>query len=157
MNLELLKRNIGHRVQLEPAAIPIDATGRELPGRNEDWVIVGITDTEVRLDAAQVVGLTTTVGKDGVHHFNSNPSRSIPDGPQYGLLMLTVQMYIQNRKITYRPCPRPGERVPPVPVQIARTAVDFAYPNASGIQRRLEAEGWRTGWCEESRVPTLAA
>lgn len=155
MNLEMLKRNIGHRVQLEPAAIHLDAIGRELPGRNEDWLIVNVTDTEVRLHEASVMGLTTTIGKDGVHHYNSNPSRSTPGGLQYGLLMLTVQMYIQSGKISYRPCPRPGERMPPVPVQIAHKAVDFNYPNTSGIQRRLEADGWRTAWVRESRVPGL--
>lgn len=101
------------------------------------------------------MGLTTTIGKDGIHHYNSNPSRSIPHGLQYGLLMLTVQMYIQGGKISYRPCARPGERVPPFIVQITRQAVDFNYPNVSGIQARLDAEGWRAGWCKESRVPTL--
>ena len=155
MNLELLKRNIGHRVELEPPAIHLDAIGRELPSHNEDWVIVDVTDAEIRLDEANVMGLTTTIGKDGVHHYNSNPSRSIRGGLQYGLLMLTVQMYIRGGKITYRPCPRPGERVAPLPVQIAHKAVDFNYPNTSGIQARLEAEGWRTAWCKESRMPTL--
>ena len=155
MNLELLRRNIGHRVQLEPAAIHLDAIGRELSNRNEDWVIANVNDSEIRLDEAAVMGLTTVIGKDGVHHYTSNPSRSTPGGVQYGLLMLMVQMYVKDGMITYRPCARPGERVPPVPVQIARTAVDGEYLKASGLQALQEAEGWRTAWCRESRLPTL--
>lgn len=152
MNLDMLKRSKGHRVQLEPPAIHLDATGRELPSRNQDWLIAGVTDDEVRLDWN---GYTTTIGKDAVVSYNSNPSRSTPGGLKFGMLLLKVQMYVQGNNISYRPCPRPGERAPPLPVQLARMTVDYDYPKRSGIQERLEADGWRTSWCRESRVPTL--
>jgi hypothetical protein len=62
MNLELLKRNIGERVQLQPPAIHLDPAGRELPCRDEDWILAGVTDAEIRLDEAQQMGRTTNIG-----------------------------------------------------------------------------------------------
>jgi hypothetical protein len=155
MNLEYLKKNVGFRVQLEPPAIHLDALGRELPGRNEDWIIGSVTDNEIRLDEAVISGLTTTIGKDGVHHFTSNPSRSIRGGLQYGFLSLTVQMFIQQDRISYRPCSRPGERVAPLPISIVEKWVDFGYPKASGIQDRLERTGHRIAWARVSHLATL--
>jgi hypothetical protein len=155
MNLAQLKKNVGWRVQLEPPAIHLDGIGRELPSRNEDWIIQNVTEAEVRIDEATALPLTTTLGSDSVHHFTSNPARSAGGGIQYGFLVLAVQMYIQNDKISFRPCARPGERVPPLPVQIAQKWVDFTYPVASGIQERLEGSGWRVAWLPESRLPTL--
>ena len=110
MRREMLERNIGDRVQLEPAAIHLDALGRELPSRHEDWVIVDVTDDAARLDNA--TGLTTRIGLDSIHHYTSDPSRPATGGVEYGMLLLTVQMYIQNGNATYRPCPKPGGMVP---------------------------------------------
>jgi hypothetical protein len=101
------------------------------------------------------MGLTTTIGKDAVHHYTSNPSHSSPGGLQYGHLSLAVQMYIQRYKITFRPCLRPGERLPPPPVLLGRTSIDHEYLAASGLQALQEFEGWRTAWCRESRLPTM--
>ncbi len=56
-NLDRLKGNVGWRVQLAPQAIHLDAFGRELPGKNEDWIIGSVTDDEVRLDEAVMLGL----------------------------------------------------------------------------------------------------
>jgi hypothetical protein len=156
MNLELRKRNIGERVQLQPPAIHLDPAGRELPCRDEDWILAGVTDAEIRLDEAQQMGRTTNIGKDNVHHYSSNHSRSTPGGLKYGHLLLTVQMYIpQGGKITYRPCSRPGERVSPPPVSIVERQVDLQYPVASGIQQRLEDAGYRTRWAGASRLASL--
>jgi len=155
MNLDQLKKNVGFRVQLEPPAIHLDAIGRELPGKNEDWIIQSVTDTGVRIDEATILGLTTTIGKDSVHHFTSNPSRSTQGGIQFGFLSLTMQMFIKNDKITYRPCARPGERVPPLPAPIAEMWVDFNYPVISGIQKELETAGYRVAWVGNSRLASL--
>jgi hypothetical protein len=153
MNLAQLKKNVGHHVQLAPPAIHLDGFGRELPCRDEDWIIADVTDQDIRLHEALVMGLTTQLGSDGVHHYTRNPSRSV-GATQYGFLVLNVQAYIQAGHITYRPT-RPGERLAPPPVSIERTAVDFNYPSASGIQKRLESHGWQTGWVRESRLPSL--
>jgi len=66
-----------------------------------------------------------------------------------------VQMFIQTGKILYRPCARPGERVAPLPPRLERTLVDNDFLRISGTQAHLEADGWRTSWCRESRLPTL--
>lgn len=155
MNLTQLKRNIGHRVQLKPSAIHLDRLGRELPGRNEDWIIVSVTNTELRLDEATQMGYTTTIGPDAVHHYTSNPARSTGGGLQYGFLMLTLQMYIKAGVIEYDQCERPGVRVPPPTVRIEDLAVDMEHPKVIGLEQRLAAEGYRMCWARASRVATL--
>jgi hypothetical protein len=121
-----LKKNQGWRVKIAPAAIHLDPAGRELPTENEDWIIVQVTGDEVRLDEASAMGLTTRLGLDAIASFTTDRSRSTtPGGLQYGLLLLKVQMYIQSDRITYAPCMRPGERVPPPPAQAGpQTAAD---------------------------------
>jgi hypothetical protein len=75
---------------------------------------------------------------------------------QYGLLKLHVQMYIpHNAPIWYQPCVRPGERVPPPPVDIVELFVDFQYPVKSGVQKRLEEMGYRVSWANASRLASL--
>jgi hypothetical protein len=155
VNLEQLKKNVGWRVQLQPPAIYLDARGRELPCRDEDWIIRTVTATEVRLDEATELGLTTALGADIVHRFDTNRSRTLAAGPQYGFLVLGQQMTIQQDKITYRPCPRPGERVPPLPVPIVERRVELNYPVVSHIQPKLEASGYLVNWVGASRLPAL--
>jgi len=55
VKVDQLKKNEAWRVQIAPAAIHLDAVGRELPTRNEDWIIAPVTDNEVRLDEAGFV------------------------------------------------------------------------------------------------------
>jgi hypothetical protein len=119
-----LKKNEGWRVQIAPAAIHLDAIGRELPTRNEDWIIRSVTDNEVRLDEASS-GLTTKLGTDAIASFTSDPSRAASGGVHYGLLLLKVQMYVKGDNLKFVPCLRPGERVPPPPPSVrAETAAE---------------------------------
>lgn len=156
MNLDKLKTNVGWRVQIAPPAIHLDEFGRELPGKNEDWIIHSITDDEIQIDEAAILGLTTKLGKDHVQSFATNPARSTPGGLQYGLLKLHVQMYIpQNGPIWYQPCVRPGERVPPPHVRIVELYVDFGYPVKSGIQQKLTDLGYDVSWASLSRFAGL--
>jgi hypothetical protein len=156
MNLEMLKGNVGWRVQLAPQAIHLDEFSRELPSKNEDWIIRSVTDDEVRIDEAVMLGFGTTLGKDHIQSFSTNPVRSVSGGQQYGYLKLHVQMYIaQNARIWYQPCVRPGERLPPPPVQISELFVDFQYPVKSGIQQKLVENGYNVSWAATSRVPSL--
>ena len=60
---------------------------------------------------------------------------------------------MQGNEIQLRPCSRPGERVDPLPVQIKEEWVDFRYPSDSGLQARLEANGYRVAWCRKSLLP----
>jgi hypothetical protein len=90
MKLDQLKKNQGWRVTLAPPAIHVDSIGRELPPRNEDWIIVQVTDEAVRIDEDSMLSLTTKLGTDAVASFTSDPSRSTPGGIQYGLLLLKM-------------------------------------------------------------------
>lgn len=156
MNLEKLKGNVGWRVQLVPQAIHLDRYGRELPGKNEDWIIQNVTDDEVRIDEATILGLTTKLGRDHVQSFATNPARSIPNGIQYGLLKLHIQMYVPtNAPIWIQTCVRPGERLPPPPVEIAELLVGIDYPTESGMQQKLSDQGYELAWVRASRVPSL--
>jgi len=155
MKLDQLKKNIGWRVKIAPAAIHLDAMGRELPTRNEDWIIVQVMDDAVRIDEAVLAPLTTKLGTDAIASITSNPSRSSADGIKYGFLLLKVQMYIRLDKITFEPCPRPGERVSPPAIHIVDRGVDTQYPVKIGLQQRLEAAGYRTRSAHQSRVASL--
>jgi hypothetical protein len=156
VNLEKLKSNVGWRVQLGPPAIHLDEFGRELQGKNEDWIIQSVTDDEIRIDEAAMLSLTTKLGKDHVHSFATNPARSIPNGIQYGLLKLHIQLYIPpNAPVWIQTCVRPGERLPPPPVKITELFVGLNFPTESGIRQKLEAQGFELGWARASRVPTL--
>lgn len=155
MNLDQLKKCVGFRVRLEPLVVRLDSRGRELPSRDEVWIIQAVSETEVRLDEETMLPLTTKLGKDYIHHFTSDPNRSVAGGVQYGFLTLSMQMFIQNDKVTYRPCPRPGQRTDPPRNPIAERQVDFNYPSTSGIDARLAAAGYRTRWARRSRVAQL--
>jgi len=156
MNLEKLKGNVGWRVQIAPQAIHLDECGRDLPRKNEDWIIQRVTDNEIRIDDDVVMGRFTTLGKDHVQSFASNPSRSTPGGVQYGFLKLHVQLYIpRTDPIWFQPCVRPGEPVSPPPVQIVEKWVDFHYPEKSGIQKKLKTAGYRMAWVGATRLAGL--
>ena len=151
MNLDQLKRSLGFHVRLEPVAIRLDDADHELPPINDDWLIQDVTDVGVRIGNIRT-SHTTTLGKDHIHHFTSNPGESINGGIQRGFLTLTVQIYLQGNSLSIRPCTRPGEPVPPHPVETAEKVVDFKYPIDSGVQARLESLGYRIAWCFESRL-----
>jgi len=151
MNLDQLKKNTGFHVQLEPVAIRLDDSGRELPPMNDDWLIEEVADTGIRISNIRT-GHSTILGKDHIHHFTSNPGRSISGGIQRGFLTLLVQVYLQGNSLSIRPCARPGEPVPPHPIETAEKRVDLRYPSDSGLQAQLEARGYRVAWCFESRL-----
>jgi hypothetical protein len=114
VKLDQIKKNQGWRVQIAPAAIHLDAMGRELPTRDEDWIIGRVMDKEVWLDQASS-GLTTKLGLDAIASFTSDPSRAASGDVHYGLLLLKVQIYVKGDNISVVPCLRPGERVAPNP------------------------------------------
>jgi hypothetical protein len=98
-------------------------------------------------------GHFTTLAEDHIHHWTSNPGRS-RNGARYGFFTLTVQLYIQGNEIRIRPT-LPGQ---PVPVQfphVAERVVGLDYPVISGIQGRLEVEGYKLGWVRPDSVAGL--
>jgi hypothetical protein len=93
----------------------------------------------------------TTLGKDHIHHFTTNPDRS-RTGIRHGFLTLNVRLFLQGRKAWVRPNARPGEPVKPQPSQVVVKWVDLNYPSDSGLQGRLEAAGYRLAWCLDTML-----
>jgi hypothetical protein len=133
----------------------LDLDGRPLPNRHEMWVIRDVARIGVRLEQDKPLGLTVLLGLDVIHRFDTDASRSVAGGTQYGHLLLGQQMFIQNDVITYKPCPRPGERVEPAPVTIVDLLVESEFPEASGMGPRLRAAGYSLHWVRPERVPSI--
>jgi hypothetical protein len=154
MNLNKLRGNVGWLFKLQPPAIHLDPQGRELPCRDEEWLLqeVSADGETLTLSDQRVAGLRTKIGADVVHHFDTDHSR----GAHHGLLMLKQQMCIQAGTISFRLCFRPGERVdPPPPIEVTRVAVSFDFLQKSGIEKRLEAEGFEVSGVIALRLAEL--
>lgn len=154
MNLNKLRGNVGWLFKLQPPAIHLDPQGRELPCRDEEWLLQEISpDGEtLTIRDLRILGLSTPIGADAVHHFDTDRSR----GTCHGLLMLKQQMFIQGDRITFRLCFRPGERVNPLPpLAVERVPVSFEFLRTSGIQRKLEAAGFEVNGVVELRLAEL--
>jgi hypothetical protein len=150
MNLEQLKKNVGHRVQLAPCACHLDAHGLLLPEVSEDWLIENVTDEELRLTTT--TGHNLFLGKDNIHHYTTDRQRS-QGAIKYGFLTLLVQPFIRGNDVWVKPTVRPGEPLAPPPVIITDKFVHFGYPTDSGLQQRLERLGFRLVWSRESLLP----
>ncbi len=98
-------------------------------------------------------GHVTELGEDSVHHWHSNPDRT-RGGTRYGFFVLNVQLYIQGNNIWIRPT-QPGVPLPVQPPEVTTKVVELDYPTASGIQARLEAEGYTLGWVRPERAAGL--
>ena len=111
MKHEGLRKNVGKRVQLDPPARRMSDSGADLGPMNDDWLIEDVSD-----DGVSILNLRTrhqtTLGFDHIHHFTSDPTRASGDGIEYGFLTLTIQVFIQGRRLWIRPNSRPGEPRP---------------------------------------------
>jgi hypothetical protein len=75
------------------AAIPARARASNLSIQSDhvgNRPVISVSDSEIRLDEAAIPELTTTLGKDGVHHFTNNRSRLVPGGIPHGFLTLAL-------------------------------------------------------------------
>jgi len=153
MNWDQMKKNAGYRVQLVPMACRLDDQGRKLPAIDDEWIISEITASGVRISNTRT-GHTTTLGKDHVHHFTTNPDGS-HSGIQRGFLTLNVQIFLQARGLWVRPNARPGEEVEPPTVEVVEKWVDLRYPSDAGLQAKLEQAGYRLAWCLDTRLARL--
>lgn len=148
MQRNQIVKNVGARVQLEPAACFLDANGIEqLPKRNDDWIILAAQDDGLHIRNVYSDHVTT-LGYDHIHHYTSNPDRS-RGGIQYGFLTLHVQIFIQGVNLSIRPNGRPGESLDPPEVKISKQWIDLNYAADSGLQQKLGAEGYDIGWCDD--------
>jgi hypothetical protein len=150
MNWAQFRQNTGLRVQLLPVACRLGPSGNELPSIDDDWIISDVSEIGVRITNVRT-GHFLTLGKDHIHHFTSNPDRSRNSVP-HGFLTLLVQVFIRGDEVTVKPTPRPGEPVAPPRRVIEDKWVDFRYPVDSGVQARLEADGYRVRWCSDTRL-----
>jgi len=150
MNWDQLKKALGYRIQLEPIACVLDEYGRELPTVNHEWIVQDVSSAGVRISNIQT-SHATTLGADHIHHFTSNPDRSMGE-LKYGFFVLHVQVFLQGNNLLVRPNLRLGERVPPPTVEIREKWVDFRYPKDSGLQSQLEAAGYRVAWCLDTHL-----
>lgn len=150
MNWEQMKKNVGCRVQLVPIACHLDENSRELPQIDDDWIIEEVSAAGVRI-SSNSCGHVTTLGKDHIHHFTSNPDRS-RTGIPHGFLTLNVQVFLQGNRLWVRPSARPGEPVRPQRSEVIEKWVDLMYPSDSGLQQKLEAAGYRVAWCLDTKL-----
>lgn len=156
MNLDQLRGNVGWRMRIAPQAIHLDEYGRELPGKNEDWIVRSVSDAEIEIEDAGFLARIVRLGKDHVQSFATDPQRAGAAGVHYGMLKLHMQMYIPPAELVWlAPCVRPGERVDPPPAQIIELVVDSTYPRDTGLRAKLINEGYQDGWAKAARVPTL--
>lgn len=133
MNWEKLRRNIGYKVRLVPAACHLDAAGDLLPPRDEEWTIIASGTDFLEIDSGD--GSTYRLGKDHFHHFTTDTHRS-QDGQSYGFLTLHIQMFIRGIAISVVPNARPGASVDPPPTdRTARARVHF-IPEIERLFRR---------------------
>lgn len=124
MNLKQLNRNVGMAVKLQPAACHLDAYGEALPYRDEDWTIVEVTDDGVAVSSSE---LRYRLGRDNVHHFNTDADRSEPNGKR-GVLILNVQLFVEGVAVRAVANTRPGTPMFPS-VDRARRARAYLAPH----------------------------
>jgi hypothetical protein len=149
MKLDRLKKNVGWRMEIVPTACHLDDQGNPLLEKNEEWLVEEVTDDLVRLSTQS--GHQLKLGTDHIYSFATNPQRASAEA-NFGFLSLHVQVFVQGGRISVKPNARPGERVPSNPAVVGDKIVNFDYPTESGIQKRLEAAGYRLLWSLESEL-----
>jgi hypothetical protein len=153
MNWDQMKKNVHTRVQLKPISFRLDDYGRKLPPLDDDWII-----EEVSADGVRVKNLrthhTTTLGKDHIYDYISNPDRS-QNGIKHGFLTLKVQIFLKPKDLSITPTSRPGESVEPPTVEIAEKWVNADYPARSGLKAQLEAVGYSLAWAWDRNLADL--
>ncbi len=154
MNWARLKKNVGWHVRLVPMACRLDEFGRPLPQHDDDWFIQSVDDELLRI--SHPGGIATVLAKDHIHHFTSDPARNSADSNK-GFLTLNVQLFIQGANAWVRPTLRPGEALPPPARTIEEQLVDIEFPSYSGLQARLNLQGYRLIWATQSNAPRRIA
>jgi len=153
MNWDQMKRNLHARVQLRPIAHRLDEYGRKLPAVDDEWLIEEVSGNGVRIRNSRTLH-STTLGKDHIHEYLSNPERSHA-GIKHGFLTLKVQINIDPNALSIAPTLRPGEPVEPPAVEIFEKWVSMDYPARSGLIARLEASGYSVKWAWDTKVADL--
>jgi len=111
VNFTQLRKSVGQRVQLVPAAISLGEHG-SIECHDDVWLIDRVEDNLIHISLPRT-GHVTSLGKDHVHQYTSNPEESLRTGVTHAFLTLTVQLYLRGPRITITPTSRPGEAVFP--------------------------------------------
>lgn len=154
MNWDQMKKNLHARVQLKPTAHRLDGYGRNLPLVEDDWLIEEVSRNGVRIRNLRT-DHTTTLGKDHIYDYISNPDQS-QCGVKHGFLTLKVQIFLKPNGLSITPTARPGESVEPPAVHIVEKWVNTEYPDRSGLKAKLKAAGYSIKWAHETRLADLA-
>jgi hypothetical protein len=148
-----LVKNVGYRMRLLPKACIIDQYGIELPQTDDDWLVLSANENGLIISNLHT-SHQHTLGYDQIHHFTSDTSRREGE-TKFGFLVLMIQLYLQGNVVKMQPTFKPGEAVPwPKPKTVEKN-VDIAYPADAGLQRDLQAQGYRVIWVLESRLARL--
>ena len=107
MNLELLRKNLGWHVTLDPVAVRLDERDNELQDIDFDWAISELMPRGIRISNIST-GHFAELRTDHIHHFTSNSARRGP-AIGYGFLTLNVQLFLRGIEVLMRPT-KPGER-----------------------------------------------
>lgn len=152
MNKEMMKKNQGAHVLLQPPAIRLGPNGFELQPTFEDdwWLVQTVADDGVTIFEPRSRHLRL-LGYDHIQKFTSD---GVKNGNRRGFLTLHAQLYVQGNDVRLLPT-RPGEALPPSRPAVIEKLVEFKYPIESGIQQRLEAQGYSIGWCRSERVSSI--
>jgi len=154
MNWDQMKKNVHARVQLKPAPHRLDDYGRKLPPLADDWIVEEVSADGVRIKNLRT-DRTTTLGKDHIYDYVSNPDQS-HRGVKHGFLTLKVQIFLKPKGLSIIPTARPGEPVEPPAVEIREQWVSEDYPSRSGLKARLEAAGYSVTWAWDTKLGDLA-
>lgn len=155
LNWSKIVSNIGINIELQPPACFLDAKGNALLDISDNWLITEADDDRLKIKNVRT-GHETVLAKDHIHHYTSNPHR-VTNGREHAFLTLLVQLYIQNDRITIKPCLRPGERLaPPTVPEIVDEWVDLMYPTYN-IAKKLGIDPNTLAWARESTVATSTA
>jgi hypothetical protein len=147
----MMKKNVNSHVLLQPPAYRLDDNGFEVKAVEDDWWLVQeVTDEGVTISAPRT-GHFRLLGYDHIQRFTSD---GMKHGAKRGFLTLLVQLYVQGNDVRVLPT-RPGEPFPPPRPVVVDKVVEFNYPTASGIQQRLEAQGYAISWVRAERVASI--
>jgi hypothetical protein len=148
MNKEQLKKSIGTRVLLRPAAI-----GSSMAGHDDEWTIAEAAEVlalvNMRTDTRAVMGLDAAIS------YMSDPGRETGDDIKCGILQLAVQLQVRDgggTRIEPLPFARGGANSDGVNLLRLelRKAVAETYIELDGVLDLIRK-------CHQSRIAVMAA
>lgn len=99
MNFTQLKKSVGIRVKLRPAACSRDATG-VLVETDDEWLIESVDKNGIQLRNMRT-GHYPRLHSDHVNHFTTAPQ--LPDQLMRGFLELTVRIELRGDNVIIEP------------------------------------------------------